>query len=235
MKNIDMFQNCAYREQLEFDPATANHCYQLLPSDFSSLYRKHNRQNGIDIEFAPEYNLDNWLNSKHPDYKPALHQAVFYYCSRSARNERLKVCISTKEMDMSAWKYGHKSQIILDGTFGVCSTRLLLFIIMGVDEKRQGVPLAMLLFSAPTGDAQGLCLASLSPLFYFSILKTRARARDNLTSLSFLFFSLSFPTIYFNIGCPQLYDIITTDCAAIARLLRRAKPAGGFRKCSRYF
>ena len=146
-----MFQNRAYREQLAFDPSTANHRYELLPSDFSSLYRKHNRQNGIDIEFAPEYNLDNWLNSKHPDYKPALHQAVFYYCSRSARNERLKVCISTKEMDTSAWKYGHKSQIILDGTFGVCSTRLLLFIIMGVDEKGQGVPLAMLLFSAPTG------------------------------------------------------------------------------------
>ena len=37
------------------------------------------------------------------------------------------------------------------------------------------------------GDAQGLCLASLSLLFLFSILKTHARARDNLTSLSFLF------------------------------------------------
>lgn len=151
MKNIDMLQNRAYREQLAFDPKTANHRYELLPSDFSSLYRKHNRQNGINIEIAPEYNLDNWLNSEHPDYKPALHQAVFYYCSRSARNERLKVCISTNEMDTSAWKYGHKSQIILDGTFGVCSTRLLLFIIMAVDEKGRGVPLAMLLFSAPTG------------------------------------------------------------------------------------
>ena len=147
-----MFQKRAYREQLSFDPTAANHRYELLPSDFSSLYRKHNRQNGINIEFAPEYNLDNWLNSKHPDYKPALHKAVFYYCSRSTRDERLKVCISTKEMDMSAWKYGHKNQIILDGTFGVCSTRLLLFIIMGVDEKRRGVPLAMLLFSAPTGN-----------------------------------------------------------------------------------
>jgi len=147
-----MFQNCAYREQLAFDPRTANHRYELLPSDFSSLYRKHNWQNGINIEFAPEYNLDNWLNPKHPDYKPALHQAVFYYCSWSARDERLKVCISTKEMDTSAWKYGHRSQIILDGTFGVGSTYLLLFITMGVDEKGRGVPLAMLLFSAPTGN-----------------------------------------------------------------------------------
>ena len=53
--------------------------------------------------------------------------------------------------------------------------------------------------------------------------------------LVFLLFSLSFPTIYFNIGCPQLYDIITTNCAAFARLLRRTKPAGGFRKRSRHF
>ena len=41
-------------------------------------------------------------------------------------------------------------------------------------------------------DAQGLCLASLSLLFLFSILKTRARARDNLTSLSFLFSFFSY-------------------------------------------
>ena len=108
-----MFQNCAYHEQHAFDPMTANHHYELLSSDFSSLYHKHNQQNGINIEFAPEYNLNNWLNLKHPEYKPALHQAVFYYCSRSAHNECLKVCISKKEMDMSAWKYGHKSQIIL--------------------------------------------------------------------------------------------------------------------------
>ena len=147
-----MFQNCAYHEQHAFDPMTANHHYKLLSSDFSSLYHKHNQQNGINIEFAPEYNLNNWLNLKHPEYKPALHQAVFYYCSRPARNECLKVCISKKEMDTSAWKYGHKSQIILDGKFGVCSTCLLLFIIMGVDEKGRGVPLAMLLFSAPTGE-----------------------------------------------------------------------------------
>jgi hypothetical protein len=55
-------------------------------------------------------------------------------------------------MDDAAWVYGHNSQVILDGTFGVCSTRLLLFIVMGVDEHGRGVPLAMLLFSAPTGN-----------------------------------------------------------------------------------
>ncbi|KAF8581533.1 hypothetical protein K439DRAFT_1618973 [Ramaria rubella] len=52
----------------------------------------------------------------------------------------------------AAWKYAHKKQIILDGTFGVCDRRMLLFIALGVDETGKGVPLAFLLFSAPTGN-----------------------------------------------------------------------------------
>ncbi|KAF8582895.1 hypothetical protein K439DRAFT_1617930 [Ramaria rubella] len=40
-----------------------------------------------------------------------------------------------------SWKYAHQKQVILDGTFGVC-----------VDENGKGVPLAMFLFSAPTGN-----------------------------------------------------------------------------------
>jgi hypothetical protein len=62
------------------------------------------------------------------------------------------VCISTPEMRAAAWKYGHKSQIILDGTFGLCDHRILCFILMGIDEARKGVPLAFLLFSAPSGN-----------------------------------------------------------------------------------
>ena len=55
-------------------------------------------------------------------------------------------------MDEAAWKYVHGSQLILDGTFGVCSSRLLLFIAMGVDEEGKGIPVAFFLFSAPTGN-----------------------------------------------------------------------------------
>ncbi|KAF4571298.1 hypothetical protein AB1N83_013800 [Pleurotus pulmonarius] len=69
-----------------------------------------------------------------------------------AKGERLKVCISTLEMDEAAWKYGHHAQIMLDGTFGVCSSRMLLFISLAVDEEGKGVPLAFFLFSAPTGN-----------------------------------------------------------------------------------
>lgn len=152
MRNIELMHQKAYNDQHLFDPLKSNHRYELLQSDFAALYRAHNRQNGIDVTMPPERNLDNWLNPSNSNFKPELARAIFYYHARAESGDRLKVCISTKEMDDAAWKYGHNSQIILDGTFGVCSTRLLLFIVMGVDEKNHGVPLSLLLFSAPTGN-----------------------------------------------------------------------------------
>ena len=55
-------------------------------------------------------------------------------------------------MDAAAWKYAHGKQMILDGTFGICSPHLLLFITMAIDEEGKGVPLALFLFLAPTGN-----------------------------------------------------------------------------------
>ena len=36
--------------------------------------------------------------------------------------------------------------------FGVCDKKILLFIIMGIDENKKGIPLAFLLFSVPSGN-----------------------------------------------------------------------------------
>jgi len=41
------------------------------------------------------------------------------------------------EMDASTWKFGHKNQNILDGTFGICDSRILLFITMVLDDERK--------------------------------------------------------------------------------------------------
>lgn len=38
-----------------------------------------------------------------------------------------------------AWKYGHKRQFLMDGTFGVCSARSLCFICMVIDDNFQGI------------------------------------------------------------------------------------------------
>ena len=55
-------------------------------------------------------------------------------------------------MDEAAWKYAHGKQIILNGTFRICSSQMLLFITMGIDEDGKGVLLALFLFSAPTSN-----------------------------------------------------------------------------------
>ena len=103
---------------------------------------------------AAHVNIDEWLNPDSLQYNHTLAEAVFYYSARSTREERLKVCIATPEMHKAAWKYAHHSQIILDGTFGVCNRKMLLFIVMAIDDDGKGVPLAFLLFSAPTKNKQ---------------------------------------------------------------------------------
>ncbi|KAK7684406.1 hypothetical protein QCA50_012353 [Cerrena zonata] len=151
--NLNMIQRHAYRNQTKnLDPTRLNVRYEILPGDFSRLYRRHNLEAyGIHIDNRPECNVDDWLNSSSPLYKPDLAQAVFYYMARTDTNDRLKVCISTAEMRDAAWLYCHKKQVVIDGTFGLCSSRLLLWIALGIDETGAGLPVSMFLFSAPMG------------------------------------------------------------------------------------
>jgi hypothetical protein len=109
---------------------------------------------GINTTDAPQVNVDDWLDPKSEKFNAALAHAIFHYSGRAEKGDRFEACIATDEMNEAAWKYGHESQIILDGTFGVCDSRVLLFIVMAVDENRKGVPIAFLLFSAPTGNQQ---------------------------------------------------------------------------------
>ncbi|KIP02982.1 hypothetical protein PHLGIDRAFT_121990 [Phlebiopsis gigantea 11061_1 CR5-6] len=126
----------------------------LQASDNRSLYRQFNRLHGIRTTTASHVNIDDWLNKDSPKYNPTLAEAVFYYSARTSSSERLKICIATPEMREAAWTYAQHSQIILDGTFGISNRKLLLFIVMAIDEDRKGVPLAFLLFSAPTKNKQ---------------------------------------------------------------------------------
>jgi len=99
----------------------------------------------VDVSLAPEYNLDHWLDHNHPNFKPLVYQAIFYYRAHAEKNERLKVCVATPEMDEAAWQYDHKNQIILDRTFGVCSSCVLVFIAMGQNKENKGIVLAFLI------------------------------------------------------------------------------------------
>ena len=150
--NRSMIERQAYRGMKTFDPRTANLRYHLLPSDNVTLYRKFSRLNGVDVRQKPEYNINDWLDHSSPNFQQEISDAIFHYSARSAAGERFQVCISTTDMDKAAWKYAHQSQVVLDGTFGICTSRLLLFIALAQDEDRKGVPLAFFLFSAPTGN-----------------------------------------------------------------------------------
>ncbi|KZP03334.1 hypothetical protein FIBSPDRAFT_769092, partial [Athelia psychrophila] len=93
-----------------------------------------NQSYGDNISSPPTDNLHHWLNpSSH--FRHSVFDAIFYYVGRTHKDERLNVCISTKDMDNAAWCYVHGGQLILDGTFEVCSSRLFLFIAMAIDNK----------------------------------------------------------------------------------------------------
>jgi hypothetical protein len=92
------------------------------------------------------------MDPESPSFNKVLFDAVFHYAPRAARNERFEICIATDEMKKASWEIAHRYITLLDGTFGVCSLKLLLFILMGIDKRNRGVPLAFLLFSAPSNN-----------------------------------------------------------------------------------
>ena len=150
-----MMHTWAYCDMGPPFPSTPhNICYLYLPADGGHLYCLFYKSHSVIVTIQPEQNLHNWLDIDGPYFQQSIYQSVFYYMARTHQNERLKACISTSEMDEATWKYIHGKQIILNGTFGVCSSHMLLFIAMGVDEDGKGVPLALFLFSAPTGNRE---------------------------------------------------------------------------------
>ena len=52
------------------------------------------------------------------------------------------------EMRTAAWKYAHQKQVLMDLTFGVCSARALLVILMALDKTGKGIPICFILFTA---------------------------------------------------------------------------------------
>ncbi|KAI1783380.1 hypothetical protein LXA43DRAFT_977164 [Ganoderma leucocontextum] len=152
-ENRRMFQASQYPGQPR-SIRESSYRWLIRKSDTRSLYRQFNRLRGIHTATAAHLNIDDWLDTTSPAYNPAFTNTVFHYSPRATKNEHFEVCISTADMRNAAWRYAHGSQLILDGTFGLCDRKLLLFILMATDEKGRGVPLVFLLFSAPSGNQQ---------------------------------------------------------------------------------
>jgi hypothetical protein len=121
----------------------------------TSLYRTLRREGGIPEQSKAIDNLDVWFreqNAQPPS--PILTQSCLYYQPLGLGNlERLVLILSTPCQQEMAWKFGHKSQMLMDGTFGVCSTCVLVFFLMVVDDRNVGVLVAAIVFT-PKKDAK---------------------------------------------------------------------------------
>ncbi|KAF9028254.1 hypothetical protein BDZ89DRAFT_1015180 [Hymenopellis radicata] len=151
-QNRAMFQSYGYAE-MPRDSAQWKHRWLLLPKDSRSLYRQFSRWKGVRTKEKAHINVDEWLDPASPRFNKTLADAVFHYSARASKGERFEACIATKDMKEAAWKYCHQSQIMVDGTFGICEKKVLLFVVMGIDQEGHGIPVAFLLFSAPTGNS----------------------------------------------------------------------------------
>ncbi|KAJ7237959.1 hypothetical protein C8J57DRAFT_1246702 [Mycena rebaudengoi] len=174
-KNRQMVASRSYQD-FPADLHDSPYRWLLKTEDSRSLHRQYSRMNGVKVTEKPQVNVDEWLNPQSPEYNPAIAEAVFHYSARAEKGNRFEACIATEDMKAAAWKYGHNKQIILDGTSGVCDSRLLVFIVMVVDENKKGIPVAFLLFSAPTGNKQSSAGYNTT-----IIAKLLAAWRDSLT------------------------------------------------------
>ncbi|BGP50138.1 hypothetical protein JCM10450v2_006049 [Rhodotorula kratochvilovae] len=116
--------------------------WRIDSNDGKALHRARLRRMGIDATTSPEENLHHWLCGDLQSVK----DSTFGYVPLTAQTERFELGISTPEMRDAAWAHGHQKQIILDGTFGVSTKKV-------IDERKRGIPVGFLLFSAPRSSA----------------------------------------------------------------------------------
>jgi hypothetical protein len=123
--------------------------FLLKTQDGRLIYKRYWKNKGIDITREPQHNIHDWLDPHSTTHNPILSRTIFHYLPRTIANERFELCMASSEMHEAAWRYGHGKQLMVDGTFGICNRRILLFIVMVIDENNHGIPVAFFFFSAP--------------------------------------------------------------------------------------
>lgn len=131
-------------------PGDGYHQFRLRDHDSSSLYRTLGSEIGITAHSTAQGNLDLWFRADNPcPPTPILTASCLSYTPEIVEtSQRFMIVLSTPLQQKMAWKYGHKSQLLMDLTFGVCSARVLLIILMVIDDANKGIPVAQILFTA---------------------------------------------------------------------------------------
>ncbi|CAD6958234.1 unnamed protein product [Tilletia controversa] len=105
------------------------------------------RKFGINTRLPPHINIHSWMQKSQSSYKADIAASIVYYQPLTSSSWRLRIIITTQEMQDAAWKYGHNGQLVMDGTFGVSSTKILLFVLLTVDVTGRGLPIGYLIFT----------------------------------------------------------------------------------------
>ncbi|KAJ7188449.1 hypothetical protein C8R46DRAFT_879117, partial [Mycena filopes] len=145
-------QLCRAWAQAKWGSAVGDASYRFVLNDHetTSLYRTLARERGI-AQAPPQNNLDLWFRQSNPaPPDPRLTASCIAYspCLADDPEGRFSIILCTPEQRLAAWRYGHKKQVLMDLTFGVCSGRVLLAILMAIDENNHGVPIAQIIFTA---------------------------------------------------------------------------------------
>ncbi|KAJ7838337.1 hypothetical protein B0H13DRAFT_1650852, partial [Mycena leptocephala] len=128
----------------------SSHRYVLADHESTSLYRTIAQESGISQGSAAQDNIHLWFNSEKPQPPdPCLSAARIAYSPYiPGKTERFSIILMTPEQKLLAWKFGHRKQMLMDLTFGFCSGRALLAIMMVLDDQNKGLLVAFLMFTA---------------------------------------------------------------------------------------
>jgi hypothetical protein len=129
---------------------TTSFRYRLTTHDSTSLYRSNARTHGITQQTSAEENLHNWFRADKPlPPDPAINDAVLYYEPQRANvpDSRFVLILAAPIMRERAWQFAHGGQLLADITFGFSSAQANLLILMTIDDRYKGVPIAYILFT----------------------------------------------------------------------------------------
>ena len=130
----------------------------LNASDVATVRKSAHKAGGLNTRGNASANLHEMITDvSKGEYKDVREAVAFYKRAADAHMEadslgdkdRLEMVIATPHMVERARQLAHESMIFMDGTFGISTARLLVFVVMALDEDtRMGIPVAFLIFSA---------------------------------------------------------------------------------------
>ncbi|KAF9499182.1 hypothetical protein BDN71DRAFT_1384280, partial [Pleurotus eryngii] len=116
-----------------------------------SLYWSLCKEGGISEGSSALQNIDSWFNMTDPQLpSPILTSSCLYYkpiLDPEDLNNWLMLILSTPKQQEMAWKYVHHHQVLMDGTFSVCSSAILIFFLMAIDKYNIGILTATIIFT----------------------------------------------------------------------------------------